>query len=385
NSDILPSIAKEQARIDAENADRAKRSSELRERSFIWLLLWALAGALAGLGAVYLFYLRYGRDRTKPISAGGSYQYPPEKIPAPVIAKAMGGSETENLVSATLLSLLQRDIFRVMPSTTKKEDIGIMNNVGKSGFDQTAVEPWEQPIAELLQSAIDDHPERAPDFTKLKKHLKPSLAESKIDAFNKALDAQMPQFNLKRTYRAYVRRTFVCVFAGILFLLAIIVTLGSGANDAAARWDDSWIALPLFGFSSVLFWAAIEGDAFYRLKLEQEERVRKWETYQDFFRQMDLSREYPLTVEIWDEALIYAAAFGFAKKVITNMPRTTADGTSAASNTTGLNSIANNAFAVSALGSMTSGISSVTGMASSSSSGGGVSGGASGGGGGGGW
>ena len=79
--------------------------------------------------------------------------------------------------------------------------------------------------------------------------------------------------------------------------------------------------------SPVLLWAAIEGNAFYRLKADQAERVRKWETYQDFFAKMDMSRDYPLTVEIWDEALIYAAAFGYAKKVITNMPRTDAAGT----------------------------------------------------------
>lgn len=386
NSDILPSIATEQARIDADNADRAKRSGELRARSFIWLLLWAFAGALAGLLAVFLCYLGFGRDTTKPVSAGGSYQYPPEKIPAPVIAKALGGSETENLVSATLLSLLQRDVFRVMPSTTRKEDIGIMNNVGETTFNAANVAPWERPIAELLQSAIDDHPERAPDFTKLKKHLTPSVAESKITAFGTALDAEMPKFNLKRTYRGRLRRTLFGAFAATLFLLAMIAALGSGENDAAARWDASWFALPLIGFASVIFWASIEGNAFYKLKADQAERVRKWETYQNFFSNMDLSHEYPLTVEIWDEALVYAAAFGFAEKVITNMPRTAPDGSPATGDTAGLGAVANNAFAVSALSSMTSGISSVTGMStSSSSSGGGFSGGASGGGGGGGW
>ncbi len=386
NSNILPAIAKEQARIDADNADRARRSDELRERSFIWFLLWALAGALAGLVVVYLSYLGLGRDRTKPIAAGGTYQYPPEKIPAPVMAKALGGSEQEDLVSATLLSLLQRDVFRVMPSTTKKEDIGIMNNVRENTYNVAAVEPWEQPIARLLQSAIDAHPEHAPDFTKLKDHLTPTTAESEIAAFDKALDAEMPKFNLKRTYRGRVRRTALCVTAGALYLLAMLAALGTSGNDVAARWDDSWFALPLIGFASVIFWTAIEGNAFYRLKADQEERVRKWETYQDFFRNMDLSRAYPLTVEIWDEALIYAAAFGFAKKVITNMPRTRADGSPATGDTAGLGFVANHAFAASALSSMTSGMSSVTGMASSSSSsGGGFSGGASGGGGGGGW
>ncbi len=386
-SDVLPKITREQARIDAVNADRAKRSSELHDRSFFQLLAWALAGALGGLVAVYLLYLAFGRDRTKPISAGGTYQYPPEKIPAPVIAKALGGAETENLVSATLLSLLQRDVFRVMPSTTKKEDIGIMNNVGETAYDAGAVAPWEQPIADLLQSAIDDHPEHAPDFTKLKKHLSPTDAESKINAFNIAIDAEMKRLGIKRTYRGYLRRTMLSVVASGLFVLAVIAAIGSGGTDAAARWDGSWFSLPLMGFASALLWAAVEGNSFYTLKPDQAERVRRWETYQDFFRDMDLSREYPLTVEIWDEALVYAAAFGFAKKVITNMPRTAADGTLAAGSTTGLGSIANNAFAVSALGSMTSGMSSVTGMASSSSSssGGGFSGGASGGGGGGGW
>lgn len=381
DSDILPTLAKEQARIDANNAERQQRSDELHDRSFVWLSFWALGGALIGLLIVYVIYLRWGRDTSKPISAGGTYQYPPEKIPAPVIAKALGGSETEHLVSATLLSMLQRDVFRVMPSTTKKEDIGIMNNVGESAFDTTKVASWELPIAQLLQSAIDDHPERAPDFTKLKKHLSPTEAESKIDSFNKALDAEMPAHGLKRTYRGYVRRTFFSVLAGVMYVLALIVVLGNGGTDAAARWDNSWFALPIFGFASVLLWAAIEGDAFYRLKPDQEDRVRKWETYQDFFRNMDLSNQYPLTVEIWDEALIYAAAFGFAEKVITNMPRQ--GGTSS---TSGLGMISSGAIGASAIGSMTSGIGSVTGMASSSSSGGGgSSGGASGGGGGGGW
>lgn len=381
NSDILPSLAEEQQRIDAYNADRAEKSAELDARSFGWFALWALAGALIALIVVYLIYLRWGRDRSKPIAAGGSYQYPPEKIPAPVIVKALGGAATENLVSASLLSMLQRDVFRVMPSVNKKEDIGIRNNVGESTFDTSKVEPWELPIAELLQTAIDDHDEHSPDFTKLKKHLSPTTAETKIAAFEKALDGQMPAFGLKRTYRGYVRRTFFSVLAGAIYIVALIAVLANSGADAAERWDNSWIALPMFGFGSVLLWAAIEGNAFYRLRADQEDRVRKWETYEDFFRRMDLSNQHPLTVEIWDEALIYAAAFGYADKVITKLPRE-----GGVSDTSGLGMISSGALGASAIGSMTSGMSSVTGMASSSSSGGGgSSGGSSGGGGGGGW
>lgn len=381
DSDILPTLAKEQQRIDAYNADRAEQTAELDDRSFIWFALWALAGALLALVIVYLIYLRWGRDRSKPIAAGGSYQYPPEKIPAPVIVKALGGAATENLVSASLLSMLQRDVFRVMPSVNKKEDIGIRNNVGESTFDPAKVAAWELPIAELLQTAIDDHDEHSPDFTKLKKHLSPTTAETKIAAFDKALDTQMPAFDLKKTFRGHLRRSLVSALAGAIYVLALIAVLGNGGTDAAERWDGSWIALPMFGFASVLLWAAIEGNAFYRLRADQEERVRKWETYEDFFRRMDLSNQHPLTVEIWDEALIYAAAFGYADKVITKLPRE-----AGASDTSGLGMISSGALGASAIGSMTSGMSSVTGMASSSSSGGsGSSGGSSGGGGGGGW
>lgn len=383
---VMPAIEKEVARIDADNADRAKRSARLHGRGYAFYLLIALAGALLGVLAVFVIYLVAGRDRSKPIAAGGVYHYPPEKIPAPVIAKALGGAKTENLVSATLLSMLQRDVFRVIPSATKKEDIGIMNNVGETSFDATRLARWEVPIAKLLQSAINDHPQRAPDFSKLKKHLTPSEAETKIASFGKAIDAEMKKLGLTRTYRGLLRRTILCAIGAALFLLAAIAAIGTGANDAAARWDAAAWALPMFGFASVVFWAAIEGDAVYHLKPEQEQRVRAWETYQDFFRQMDLSREYPLTVEIWDEALVYAAAFGFAKKVITNMPRTAPDGTRDLSDTTSMGIFANNAFAASAIGNMTSGIGAVTGMSTSSSSGGGgFSGGASGGGGGGGW
>ncbi|MGH2959860.1 MAG: DUF2207 domain-containing protein, partial [Solirubrobacterales bacterium] len=86
-------------------------------------------------------------------------------------------------------------------------------------------------------------------------------------------------------------------------------------------------------------------------------------------------------------ALIYAASFGYAKKVITNMPRTDTAGTPVVSPAgAGLGWMAGSSAAASSLGSMTSGISGVTGMASSSSSGGGgFSGGGGGGGGGGGW
>lgn len=384
---ILPKLKSEQAVIDARNADFDKRSSELLDKSYVWFVIKALLAALIGVAFVMLCWMLMGRDRTRMIAAGGTYQYPPEKIPAPVIAKALGGAETENLVSATLLSFLQRDVFRVLPSVEKKEDISIRNSVGAATFDTTKVESWELPIAEMLQAGIDAHPEKSPDFLKLKEFIPAGTAESKITEYEKALKAQMPQYELQSTYRGRVRRWFIGIVAITLYTIGLIAILGTDGGNAAARYDEMRVGLFMIGFFPVLFWAAVEGNAFYRLKDEQAERVRSWETYQDFFGKMDMSRDYPLTVEIWDEALIYAASFGYAKKVITNMPRTDAAGTPVVSSAgAGLGWMAGNAAAASTLGSMTSGISGVTGMASSSSSGGGgFSGGGGGGGGGGGW
>jgi uncharacterized membrane protein len=386
--DILPELKLEQAKVNAENADYAKRSAELLDKPFLWFAIKSLIAALIGLAFVMLCWMLIGRDKTRMVPAGGTYQYPPEKIPAPVVAKALGGTETENLVSATLLSFLQRDVFRVLPSVEKKEDVSIRNNVGETTFDATKVEAWELPIAEMLQTGIDAHPEKSPDFLKLKKFIPAGTAESKIAAYEKALKAQMPQYSLKSTYRGRVRRWIIGIVAATFYTLGLVAILGTDGGIAATRYDDMRVGLFMIGFFPVLMMAAVEGNAFYRLKDSQAERVRKWETYQDFFRKMDMSRDYPLTVEIWDEALIYAASFGYAKKVITNMPRTDAAGTPVVSNASsaGLGWMAGNAAAAGTLGSMTSGISGVTGMASSSSSGGGgFSGGGGGGGGGGGW
>lgn len=386
-SEILPKIEAEQAEIDAFNAEQDERSAELRDESFLVFLAQALAAALVGLLLIVLAWFWLGRDRTKKMSAGGTYQYPPEKIPAPVIAKALGGEDTDNLVSSTLLGFLQRDVFRVLPSVEKKEDVSIRNNVGESTYDVTKVAEYERPIADLLQMAIDKHEEHSPDFTKLKKYLDAETAESKISAYEKALKSSYSGYGLKSTYRGRVRRWVIGIVVLLLYVLGVIIILGTDGGNAAARYDQMQPGLWLAGIMPVLLWAAVDGNVFYRLKTDQEERVRKWETYQDFFAQMDMSNQYPLTVEIWDEALLYAAAFGYAKKVITNMPRTTQTGSPAPFGSgTNMGLVAMNAGSISALGSMTSGISGVTGLASSSDSGGGgFSGGGSGGGGGGGW
>lgn len=383
---ILGELKAEQAAIDARNAKQAAQSAKLLNRPWSWFAIKSLLAALLGLLLVGLCWLWIGRDKTHPVSAGGSYQYPPEEIPPAVIARALGGSETKNLVSATLLGFLQRDVFRVLPSVEKKEDVSIRNAVGQTTFDPTKVADYELPIAELLQSAIDKHEEHSPDFTKLKKYLDAKTAETKIKSFESKVKAQFPAYELKSTYRGRVRRWLIGILALLLYALGLLFCFSDGGN-AAVRYDEMKPALFFFGFAPVLLWAAIEGNVFYRLKSDQAERVRKWETYQDFFAQMDMSREYPLTVEIWDQALLYAAAFGYAKKVITNMPRTDASGTPIVSgDTTGTAWMAGNAWAASSFASISSGVSGVTGMASSSSSGGGgFSGGGSGGGGGGGW
>ncbi|MGH2959583.1 MAG: DUF2207 domain-containing protein, partial [Solirubrobacterales bacterium] len=303
---ILPKLRAEQAAIDARNAEYAKRSAELLDEPYAWFAIKALLAALIGLAFVMLCWMLMGRDKTRMIAAGGTYQYPPEKIPAPVIAKALGGAETENLVSATLLSLLQRDVFRVLPSVEKKEDVSIRNNVGETTFDSTKVEAWELPIAEMLQTGIDAHPEKSPDFLKLKKFIPAGTAESKIAAYEKALKKEMPQYELKSTYRGRVRRSFIEIVSAAGYVIGLVAIIGTDGGNAAARYDQMRIGLFMIGFFPVLLWAAVEGNAFYRLKDDQAERVRRWETYQDFFRKMDMSRDYPLTVEIWDEALIYA-------------------------------------------------------------------------------
>jgi uncharacterized membrane protein YgcG len=384
---IMPRLRAERAAIDARNAKQAVRSAELSGKSFVWFLLKSLIGAIVGLLLVALAWALLGRDTTKKVAAGGSYQYPPEEIPPPVIAKALGGAETENLVSATLLGFLQRDVFRVLPSVEKKEDVSIRNLVGATSFDASKVEAFELPIAELLQSAIDAHPEHSPDFTKLKKHLSPKDAETKIAAYGRGLKAEFAKYGLQQTYRGRLRRWLIGIAALALYVLCLIAALGNTGGNFAVRYDELNAFFYLVGLAPVLLWAAVDGDAFYRLKADQAERVRKWETYQDFFAQMDMSREYPLTVEIWDQALLYAAAFGYAKKVITNMPRTDAQGTRlTSSDTVGVGWLSGNAWALGSFSHMSSGISGVTGMASSSSSGGGgFSGGGSGGGGGGGW
>lgn len=384
---IMTKLRAEQAAIDARNAKQAAEGAKLRAKPFSWFLIRSLIGAIIGLLLVAAAWALLGRDATKMVHAGGSYQYPPEEIPPPVIAKALGGAETENLVSATLLGFLQRDVFRVLPSVEKKEDVSIRNLVGDSTFKGADVEAYEQPIAELLQSAIDAHPEHSPDFTKLKKNLSPKDAQAKIASFEASLKAEYPKYGLEQTYRGRLRRWLIGIAALAVYGLSLMAAIGTTGGNIAVRYEELDVFFFLVGLAPVLLAAAIEGNAFYRLKSDQAERVRKWETYQDFFAQMDMSREYPLTVEIWDQALLYAAAFGYAEKVITNMPRTDAQGTRlTSSDTVGVGWLSGNAWALGSFSHMSSGISGVTGMASSSSSGGGgFSGGGSGGGGGGGW
>jgi uncharacterized membrane protein len=165
----------------------------------------------------------------------------------------------------------------------------------------------------MLQAGIDAHPEKSPDFLKLKKFIPAGTAESKIEAYEKALKAQFTNYDLKPTYRGRVRRAMIGSVAFTVYLLGLFAMIATNGGNAAARYDQMWIGLVAIGFAPVLIFAAIEGNAFYRLKADQAERVRKWETYRDFFAKMDMSRDYPLTVEIWDEALIYAASFGYAK------------------------------------------------------------------------
>lgn len=384
---ILPKLRAEQAVIDARNTKQAVQSAEIKQKSYVWYLLHALAGSAVGLLLVLLAAFTIGRDPTKPIEAGGSYQYPPEKIPPPVIASALGGATVDNQVSSTILGLLQRDVFRVLPSVEKKEDISIRNLVGTDNFPREKVEDYEMPIAGLLQTAIDAHPEHSPDFTKLKKNLSPKQAETQLASYRALIKQEYPKYNLHSTYRGRVRRWLIGLVSLAIYVLSMIAVLGENGGNSAVRFDSLEPFLYLLGFAPVLLWAAVEGNAFYRLKKDQAERVRKWETYQDFFRQMDMSNQYPLTVEIWDEALLYAAAFGYAEKVITNMPRTAADGTPAPySSDSNLGLVAFNAGSLSTFSNISSGISGMTGMSSSSSSGGGgFSGGGSGGGGGGGW
>lgn len=387
-SKVMPALRKESAKIASFNAEQAEQSAELNAREPVWFAIKALIGALVGLLLVGVCATTFGRDSSKPISAGGSYQYPPEKLPPPVAGKIFGPGSADDLVSSVILGFLQRDIFRVLPSVEKKEDVSIRNLVGETTFDRGKVAAYEAPIAELLQSAIDKHPEHSPDFTKLKKYLDASTAETKIAEFDKRLGAEAKQLGAARPYRGLLRRWLIGFAAGLLYLLAfILVIAATEGGNAAARYDTMRVSLYLFGFAPVIFWAAIEGNAFYALRADQVDRVRSWETYQDFFKKMDLSREYPLTVEIWDEALLYAAAFGFARKVITNMPRTDSSGTRLTDTSySGVGWVAGSSFAASSFSNISSGISGVTGMASSSSSGGGgFSGGGSGGGGGGGW
>ena len=398
----LPAIlAQERATTASYAHDRARLDDAKRHigRTLLFLFLLGVGPALA---VVFVTWLVFGRER----KTGYDREYeqePPSDTPPALVPPLLRQITTpgSNEFTATLFDLIRRGRYTSSPVTTERKVWGglrteeIADLEVKIGKTDVALQPFEEPIAQVIDSVVGSEGRRLTEF---RDRIQASRAENakRFTTFKQRVGAAI------RERKWYVSAgSGALALALVAFVVAAIVFLWvaiSGWRSGAPRWGD--VVLAALGGCAIAN-AVIVGVALTQVRLWRrrtkagETEAERWDAFRRYLTDFPRLQEAPpTTLALWESFLVYGIAFGIAERVLQGahllMPQELHDQSSIYWITpVGGGNLGNGPTAL-AIADLSSGFGSALTPPSSSSSGfgGGFSGGGgggSGGGGGGGW
>ena len=303
---------------DQKKIDDAKRHIG---RTLLFLLLLGLGPAAAIMIAVWL---AYGRERGTGYDREYEQAPPTDTEPALVPAllrqdKAAGSQE----FTATLFDLIRRGRYTSSPVNTERKIWGglrheqiadLLLTVGDATVKLT---PFEKPVAEVIDSALDTDGERLSEL------------RSKIEADRTANAKRFTDFKSRVSTAIDGRKWYVEAGGGMLgialiaFVVTAIVLLWTGISgwrSGAPRWND--VVLVALGgcaiANGVAMLLAVSRVRLWRRRSKAgQTEAERWDAFRKYLTDFPRLQEAPpATLELWERFLVYGIAFGIAERVL---------------------------------------------------------------------
>ncbi len=300
--DGLPAILAEEQALDDDYNSFANRLERFVEDN--WLALIVGLAALAGL--VQFLLARVAREH--PESIPEYLPEPPDDAP-PALAYGLAreGVDSDDVVLATLLDLIDRDYYETEAATTEDEKLDLALKA-KAPNDRPAGEltPYEQEVLEFFdllldgeQVALSEMKDKVPKHSDLWRGRWERMTE-KISAADEGQLAWDRNLNVPR-------------YGAIIAAVALQVVI---AFVHAADGGSLVFPLALAGLTFAIL-AALPDVWFKRIDRAYVDRCASWAAFahwtEDFPRLKD---DPPATLELWKRILVYGVAFGTADRMI---------------------------------------------------------------------
>jgi len=301
----------------------------------------AMAVVLAGLGAIFLLWFRFGK--AYPVSFSGDYyrELPANYSPAELGVLWRMGQVHPSDLSATLLDLARRRVIRLeeyqltksglfRQKTVTDYRLVLPENTGNGGNGEngkgTAPAP---PDAHASHKTLAPHEQSLLDLLFYEiggggREKGTTVTLDQLQTFAKK--HQKRYLNFWRRWQREVQN----VAAGHRFFdednmrLAKVIGILSGLIISASAVPAFISNMPLLGLALLLagFGLLLTGALIKRRTMSGNEDYVRWKAFQRFLRHFsELSRQEIPALVIWEHYLVYAVTLGVAKEVLKQLTK----------------------------------------------------------------
>ena len=283
--------------------NNAKDTTWMKAKNFVFDNAWLVFGLWTVI-VVALSMLLAMLARERPTEVPKYVNEPPEDLP-PAIAYALAteGEYDDRVVLATLLSLVDRGYYDA--KATQGSDLDLELSVAA---ERPAVETLEDYEVKTLEFFDDLLGGKTVALGKLKDEIPEHSSKwrTRWESLTNALDqADEGKIRWDRD------------LVGLRFVLALIALLGYLVLSLLFFARTQWLAIPAgTAVLGMLFVYLLPATMYKRLSLDDRRRHAQWASFRrwtDDFPRLD--DDPPATLKLWRNILVYAVAFGTAKKV----------------------------------------------------------------------
>jgi len=270
-------------------------------------VLAAVALFMPALLLLVLIVVLFGPDAK--VSYDREYEeQPPTDTPPALVPPLLRRANTpeSNEFTATLFDLIRRGYYSAEPVAADEPTGGDLEL--RPGDRYVALQPFEKPVAGVFDAILADGPVRVSE-------LHARVGASSVDGFDRFKEGAREAIESRGWYTFTAARVLLLTSLGLFAIGMIGAWLLYSSSKSAAFY---YGATTIDG-AAVLFHASWIAKLVRRRRRTAAGQLeaRRWEAFRSYLSDFPRLGETPApALELWNELLVYAIAFGLADRVL---------------------------------------------------------------------